>query len=49
MAYTWLHGNLEGEAGKVLFTIKAVSTAEGDDVDGEIGGEVEEGAPSLTP
>jgi hypothetical protein len=45
MAYTWLYDNLEGEAGKVQLTIEV----EGDDVDGEIGVEVEEGAPRPTP
>jgi hypothetical protein len=49
MAYTWLHENLEGEAGKVRLTIEAVSVVEEDDVDGEIGMEVEEGALRLTP
>jgi hypothetical protein len=48
MAYTRLHENLEGEARKVRLTIEAVSAAEGDDVYGEIGVEVEEGAPRLT-
>jgi hypothetical protein len=49
MAYTRLHENPEGEAGKVRLTIKAVSAAEQDDINGEIGAEVEEGAPRLTP
>jgi hypothetical protein len=49
MAYMWLHENLEGEAGKVQLTVEAVGAAEGDDIDGEIGVEVEEGAPRLTP
>jgi hypothetical protein len=49
MAYTWLHKNLEGEAGKVRLTIEVVNAVEGDDVDGEIGVEVEEGAPRSTP
>jgi hypothetical protein len=49
MANTRLHENPEGEAGKVQLTVEAVGTVEGDDVDGEIGMEVEEGAPRLTP
>jgi hypothetical protein len=49
MANTRLHENLEGEAGKVWLTIEAVSVTEGDDVDKEIGVEVEEGAPRPLP
>jgi hypothetical protein len=49
MAYTQLNENPEGEASKVRLTIKVVSTAEEDDVDEEIGVEVEECAPRLTP
>jgi hypothetical protein len=49
MAYTRLHENLEGETGKVRLTIEAVGATEGDDVDGEIGMEVDEGALRPTP
>jgi hypothetical protein len=49
MAYTWINENPEGEAGKVWLIVEMVGTAEEDDVDGEIGVEVEEGAPRLTP
>jgi hypothetical protein len=49
MAYTRIHENLEGEVGKVWLTIEVVSVTEGDDVDGEIGVEVEEGAPKPLP
>jgi hypothetical protein len=49
MAYTRLHENPEGEAGKVWLTIEVVGVAEGDNVDGEIIMGVEEGAPRLTP
>jgi hypothetical protein len=45
MAYTWLHENAEGEAGKVRLTVEAVGATEGDNVDGEINVVVEEGAP----
>jgi hypothetical protein len=45
MAYMRLHKNPEGEVRKVRLTVEA----EGDDIDGKIGIEVEEGAPRLTP
>jgi hypothetical protein len=48
MAYTWIHKNPEGEAGKVRLTVEAVDVVEGDDVDREISVEVEEGAPRPT-
>jgi hypothetical protein len=44
-----LHENPEGEASKVRLIIEAVGRAEEVDVDGEIGVEVEEGSPRLTP
>jgi hypothetical protein len=37
------------EAGKVWLIVEAVGTMKEDDIDGEIGMEVEEGAPRLTP
>jgi hypothetical protein len=37
------------EASKVWLIVEAVGTTKEDDIDGEIGMEVEEGAPRLTP
>jgi hypothetical protein len=45
MAYTWLHENVEGDAGKVRLTVEAVGATQGDNVDEEISVVVEEGAP----